>query len=438
VTEANAVGTTPPPSEPPSSERLPALDFVRGVCVLAMLLATLPWLCRPFELFAVHPQPDPSNPWDRHLLALLLFFVDHKVLPLFAILFGMGAALQLRRTTGADVDEVRHRFLRRMVVLFFLGLAHALLFWWGDLLAVYAFVGFHVILFLVWGGVVETLSFYSCFAIFYGALAVGAVLAGNWTTPAGAPDLGVQVAKVGPEGPPVSVFTAAEDPVVQWVKYIQADNQVRIYRHGSWFTVLGHRLFLHVKEWLHALLITSWYMIGCALLGARLVNAKLLEPGGGPLARRLVLVGLLVGVPCHAAAVALFYLDQPLFSYCLNQLGALPLSLLYLVVLLRLADARWLGALGGAVRAVGRTALTNYWLQSLLACVIFHGYGFGLYGVSIAAGLLVVLGVWAGELIVSPLWLSAFRMGPAEWLWRSLADRRLLPLRRPHAVGSVP
>lgn len=438
MTETNAVGTTPLPSEPASSERLPALDFVRGACVLAMLLATLPWLCRPFELFAVHPQP--GGPWDRHLLALLLFVVDHKILPLFAVLFGMGAALQLRHTDAGDVDAVRHRFLRRMVVLFFLGLAHAFLFWWGDLLAVYAFVGFHVILFLVWGGVVESLSFYSCFATFYGALAVGAVLAEYWTTPEGAPDLGVPVPKVGPEGPPVSVFTAAEDPVVQWVKYIQADNQARIYRHGSWFTVLGHRLFLHVKEWLHALLITSWYMIGCALLGARLVNAKLLEPGGGPLARRLVLLGVLVGVPCHAAAVALFYLDQPVFSYCLNQLGALPLSLLYLVVLLRLADARWLGALGGALRAVGRTALTNYWLQSMLACAIFHGYGFGLYGVSIAAGLLVVLGVWAGELIVSPLWLAAFRMGPAEWLWRSLADRRLLPLRRarPHPAGGVP
>jgi uncharacterized protein len=435
----NAVGTTPLPSElaAVSSERLPALDFVRGAGVLAMLLATLPWLCRPFELFAVHPQP--GGPWDRHLLALLLFFVDHKVLPLFAILFGIGAAFQLRPVEGHDVDAIRHRYLRRMGVLFLLGLAHAFLFWWGDLLTVYAFVGLHVIMFLVWGGIVESLSFYSCFLIFYGALAVGAVFAGNWVTPEGAPDLGVPIPKVAPEGPPVSVLSAAEDPAIQWLQYIQANNQVRIYRHGSWVAVLGHRLFLHAKEVLHALLVTSWYMIGCALLGARLVKARLLEPGGGALARRLVLIGLLVGVPCQAAAVALFYLEQPVFSYCISQLGALPLSLLYLVVLLRLANAGWLGLVGSAIRAVGRTALSNYWLQSMLACVIFHGYGLGLYGVSVATGLLVVLGVWAGELIVSSLWLAKFRLGPAEWLWRSLADWQLLPLRRtrPQPVGGA-
>src|SRR5260370_15056926 len=110
----NAVGTTTPlPSEPAavSSERLPALDFVRGICVLAMLLATLPWLCRPFELFAVHPRP--GGPWDRHILALLVFFVDHKILPLFAILFGMGAALQLRRVNKDDLKAFARRYLRR-------------------------------------------------------------------------------------------------------------------------------------------------------------------------------------------------------------------------------------------------------------------------------------------------------------------------------------
>ncbi len=178
------------------------------------------------------------------------------------------------------------------------------------------------------------------------------------------------------------------------------------------------------------MLITVWYMIGCALLGARLVRGKLLEAAGRPLAWRLVVLGVLVGVPCHIVAVVLFYQRQPNHSYLFNQLGALPQSLLYLVALLWIAQAGWFAALQKTIRAVGRTALSNYLLQGLVACVIFHGYGFGLYGVSVAVGLLVVLGIWAGELVLSPLWLALFHTGPVEWLWRSLAERRLRPLVR--------
>jgi uncharacterized protein len=408
--------------------RVASLDFVRGACVLAMLPATLPWLCRPFHLFAVHPEP--GGGWDRHILALLVLLVDHKILPLFAVLFGMGVALQFRGVDRGDPKPFVRRYLIRMGVLFLLGMIHTILFWWGDLLTVYAFVGFHVILFLVAGGIIESVTFYSCFLIFYGMLIVGTVLALNFVTPEGAPDLGVRPPQVAPEGPPISLFVGAGDPAVRAFQYIQPDNQVRIYQHGSFFAGMEHRLFLHFKELLHVLLITCWYMIGCALLGARLASAGLLEPAGRRLGGGMLLLGFLIGVPCQAAAVGLFYLQQPIWSYFVSQFGALPQSLLYLVILLRIADAGWFAALQSALRAVGRTALSNYWAQSVLACVVFHGYGFGQYGISLAAAMLFVPVVWAGELLFSPLWLRSFALGPAEWLWRSLADRRLLPLRR--------
>ena len=156
----------------PSAERVPALDFARGVCVLAMLLPTLPWLCRPFQLFAVHPET--GGPWDRHILAALLFFCDHKILPLFAVIFGMGLAIQLDRLGDQTKPYFKMYFLR-MVVLFFFGVVNAPLFWWGDLLTIYAVVGLHTIVFLLSRPMIERVSFYSCFFIFYGMLAVGCV-----------------------------------------------------------------------------------------------------------------------------------------------------------------------------------------------------------------------------------------------------------------------
>jgi uncharacterized protein len=78
--------------------------------------------------------------------------------------------------------------------------------------------------------------------------------------------------------------------------------------------------------------------------------------------------------------------------------------------------------LGRALAAVGRTALSNYLLHSLICTFIFYGYGLGLYGSVERVGQMgIVLAVWALQLSISPLWLSYFRFGPAEWLWRSLS-----------------
>ena len=114
------IAITASPSTPAAAtERLPALDFVRGVCVLLMLPATIPWFCRPFNLWDAHPLPA----WmpDRVVLAVTLFFLDHKVLTLFALVFGMSFGLQIRRT-GGTVKSILGDYLWRMMLLFALGL----------------------------------------------------------------------------------------------------------------------------------------------------------------------------------------------------------------------------------------------------------------------------------------------------------------------------
>jgi len=80
--------------------------------------------------------------------------------------------------------------------------------------------------------------------------------------------------------------------------------------------------------------------------------------------------------------------------------------------------------------AVGRTAFSNYLLQTLICTTIFYGYGLGLFGRLERIYLLgVVLAVWIFQLYISPIWLRRYRLGPAEWLWRSLTYRRRQPFR---------
>jgi uncharacterized protein len=74
--------------------------------------------------------------------------------------------------------------------------------------------------------------------------------------------------------------------------------------------------------------------------------------------------------------------------------------------------------------AVGRMALTAYLLQSALSLAVMHGLK--MYDqLTTASALIVIAAIWTVLLIACPLWLRAFRMGPAEWVWRSLTYGRV-------------
>ncbi|HEY0093977.1 MAG TPA: DUF418 domain-containing protein, partial [Archangium sp.] len=80
---------------------------------------------------------------------------------------------------------------------------------------------------------------------------------------------------------------------------------------------------------------------------------------------------------------------------------------------------------------VGRMALTNYFLQSVMGVLLFYGYGLGLMGkLGSAAQLAVAVALFSLQIVWSHLWLARFRIGPAEWVWRSLTYGEAQPLRR--------
>jgi uncharacterized protein len=81
--------------------------------------------------------------------------------------------------------------------------------------------------------------------------------------------------------------------------------------------------------------------------------------------------------------------------------------------------------------AVGRMALTNYLVHTLIGITIFYSHGLGLFGRIPRFPLMgIVLAIWMLQLAYSKPWLERFRFGPAEWLWRSLTYRKLQPFRR--------
>jgi uncharacterized protein len=121
-------------------------------------------------------------------------------------------------------------------------------------------------------------------------------------------------------------------------------------------------------------------------------------------------------------------------SIALLYMTALPHLLLALAyaALLVLATPRFAATrLGQRLIAAGRMAFTNYIATTVMMTAVFYGWGLGLGGrVGHAGQLLFVLLGWALMLAWSEPWLARFRQGPLEWLWRSLIEWRLLPLRR--------
>ncbi|MFW6027820.1 MAG: DUF418 domain-containing protein, partial [bacterium] len=114
-----------------------------------------------------------------------------------------------------------------------------------------------------------------------------------------------------------------------------------------------------------------------------------------------------------------------------NYWGSLLVAAGWMGLVLMICRAGWLRAAQRRLGAVGRMALTNYLMQSVIATLIFYGHGLGLFAqLGRAELLLVVFGIWAAQLLWSEPWQRVFRFGPVEWLWRSLTYERRQPFRR--------
>ncbi|MBR9825852.1 MAG: DUF418 domain-containing protein [Alphaproteobacteria bacterium] len=112
--------------------------------------------------------------------------------------------------------------------------------------------------------------------------------------------------------------------------------------------------------------------------------------------------------------------------------GSLILAFGYASAIMLIAQSGWLKPVMNLLACTGRMAFTNYLTQTLIMTFIFVGFpGLGLFGeVDRAGQALIVLAVWALQLVWSPLWLSTYRFGPMEWAWRSLTYGQAQPWRR--------
>ena len=410
---------TPPLGPVRGSERIQSLDVMRGVAVLGILVMNIQCFSMIMAAY-INPTAYGSlegvNGWVWYVSHV---FVDMKFMTIFSMLFGAGVIVMTsrREATGKSSAGLHYR---RMGWLLVLGLLHAHLLWYGDILYSYAICGFVLYLFrktppwlLVTLGLVSTSVAFG-FGVFFGI-----ALNNGWM--------------------PVEAIAADWNPPADVIRA-----EVEAYR-GSWLDQMGHRpktaIFFQTFIFIIGI---AWRAGGMMLIGMAMYKLGVFSAARS---RRfylgLVGVGLLVGIPTimygvHRNEAAEWSLKYSFFFGAqLNYWASILVALAWVGAVMLACKSEAIRPLTRPFAAVGQMALTNYLMQTVLCTFIFYGHGLGRFGMFERwQQLLVVVALWTLQLVVSPIWMRRFRFGPAEWLWRSLSYMQLQPMLRIQNEGS--
>ncbi|MGZ4818821.1 MAG: DUF418 domain-containing protein [Terriglobales bacterium] len=414
------------PTQP--EERISLIDVLRGLALFGIIVANMRGFAGPLASY-FRPNLVWNTRVDFWVQAGIDTFVQGKFITIFAFLFGVGFVLQFTRAEKRHGRFVRV-YVRRLFALLLIGALHQLLFWWGDILISYALGGFLLILFrkrknktiLIWALALLFLPI---------AGAGGYALYGHFR--AQSPEKLEQSRKK-------AVEKRQKTEAEMW-------KTVKVYQTGGYVAIFKERLG-ELKHEAQSQPFVVAVTLPIFLLGFWVWRQGIFQDPGAhrELLKKGLIIGAVVGIPMNVAFTwgANLYSNQVLvgpptpfmiFGFFLAVVGRPLLSMSYAcaVGLLFLSETWQRRIMPFA--AIGRTALSNYLLQTVVGTTIFYGYGGRLFaGVHLAWLLVLSVVIYALEVPLSRWWLSRHRFGPAEWIWRrmtygkgQLAKRDTLP-----------
>jgi uncharacterized protein len=415
--ESPRPATSPPEVGPVTGqERIDAIDILRGVAILGILIVNM-------GLFSGPEDPPAREVWpnvvDGTVERLILFFAQEKFKTLFSFLFGLGLAVQMMRAEARGAHFLP-LYARRLCVLFLIGVAHSLFLWDGDILHDYAELALVLLVFrrrsletvLGWAGVFLFIP-----VLFYGITTY------------------------------YSITREVPSALLTWISYDTgyetgaearetSEDPGRIYSSGTYAEMVALRARQLPRDMSPD--TDDAYVIGIFLLGLYAGRRRLFHeiPAHREFIVRVQKRGVLIGIAANAAFVAGGSFDPPptsvrenLGRMCLI-VGAPAFAFAYASTIMLLAQREGWRRRLAPLAAVGRMALTNYLLQSVICTTIFYSYGLDLFGkVRPSLGLVLTIAIFLVQVPLSVWWLRHFRFGPIEWVWRSLTYWQRQPMR---------
>ncbi len=397
-------------------DRIVTLDIVRGFALLGIFIMNMPGFSTSFwaEADGSRLWNDPLNKYAEIVRDMLF---SGKFNSMFSLLFGIGFTIQLGRMVARDASGAIGLYVRRLLALVVFALLHVCVIWTGDVLHIYAVLGFGLLLLrkasdrLIIGLIIATLL---------------------WTPISGT----LRIIFMTPE-----VVAAMVADAKVW----EASNNLA-YGRGSFVDAVRE----HSAEFVHFYdsLWRAWGTFGFWMQMTTTMLIGFLIGRGGWLQRIPELMPaikrwqwrlLAIGIACSLffGIVGEHYRfpgPHPMklligMAYVLSRLA---LMLFYVLTVVRLSQLKVWQLRFSGIAAAGRMPLSNYILQSLIGTAIFYGWGLGFWGqVGPAAELLLAIAIFfVVQVPLSIWWLARFEFGPLEYLWRLLTYGR-----RPRAAA---
>jgi len=430
-------GPTTAPAPVAPSERFGSIDVIRGFALLGILAININSFALPWVAYMNPTIAGGFTGLNFAEWIFAWFIFEEKMMSIFSMLFGAGIVLMTDRALARGGSPAGF-FYRRAAILLVLGLLHGYLLWEGDILYCYALCG--MIVYLLRKKSPRTLLLLGVLVLLPGLLIPQASSIFFRRTREAA-------ARV------EAALKAGKAPALEDQRYSEIRKgfreafhptpavlarEIKVRREGSYLEIVRERApgTFFMETFLFAILIV-WSVGGRMLIGMGLLKLGVFSAERSQrFYATMILMGYGLGWPLVAAgAYGLirhnFDVDYLLgggMSY--NEIGSILVALGHVGAIVLIYKAGAVTWLTRRLAAVGRMALTNYLMQTILCTTLFYGYGFGLFARLDRVQLLgVVAAIWVFQLWYSPLWLARFRFGPAEWLWRSLTYGKAQAMR---------
>lgn len=401
------------------SNRIDYMDLIRGLAIFGILIVNLRW----FSLYS----PDVIGRFhfpvaDGIVRMLQNVLIEGKFYSIFSLLFGWGIALQISRSTKDD-KSTAHFIRRRLFFMLLLGGIHLFLIWEGDIVFLYGLVGFVLLSLRHFSN--RTLFISGAFLLLSPALLYFLKMNYPWLNF------------------PSEMLSHWGEKIYQHYGWVDQDtSRTEVLRKAkSWSTVIQITLGDAPYRFAYLFFVSRLpKVLGAMLIGFVIGRTNFYSQ----LAKHkrmmlyLSLAGLLVFIPLNYLLMV-YMQDDAAFqvmsmkglSYSLlYALCVFPLAIVFMMVVFLLYEVRIIHCILKPVLAVGKMAFSNYLMQSVVGIFIFYGIGFGFMEQlgPLAWSILGII-LFAIQIILSNIWLSYFKFGPVEWLWRSLTYKKMQPFK---------
>lgn len=379
-------------SLPPAGQlkRLQTLDVLRGFSLFGIILVNMIGFHSPYGYY------NPYEWWEYGDLTTYVWIdilVQGSFYPIFATLFGYGMVMIQRKASAGDYSFWKIG-VKRLLSLLAIGVIHAFLIWYGDILITYALMGLLLLLFLRIPGPILLglgMALYLLPQLFFSGLFILIHLYD-----------GVSLA--------------------DYTNIVGLQTSQEIYSNGSFLEVTVQR----IADWKMSnlsggFILYIFLILPMMMIGAGAAKLKWIEKAKQHWKKWLVI--FLIALPAGIAAklIPLFAGASLSFQYIQDALGGPILGIAYASGLILLMNSPLAARLSEPIAAMGRMSLSMYLMQSIIGTLIFYPYGLGLYGkISLTTGTWLAIFIYIIQVALAGIWLSKFKRGPAEMLWRML------------------